>query len=63
MILIGRTETFKCLGIMPDKNGTHLLRNGGLPGIVFPHATRRAPLARSNLIGVHTMNSLPRVTP
>jgi hypothetical protein len=30
---------------MSDENGTHLLRKGGLPGIVFSHATRGSPLA------------------
>lgn len=45
VILIASTEALKGLRIVPEENCAHLLRNGGLPGIIFPHATRRAPLA------------------
>jgi hypothetical protein len=54
MIRIGCTKALESFGIMPDKNCTHKLRNCGLPGIIFPHATRGAPLTCGNLIGVHT---------
>jgi hypothetical protein len=60
MILIARAKAFKRL-VMPDKYGTHLRRNSSLPGIIFPHATRSAPLSAGNQISVHPMNSLPRV--
>ena len=48
MILIGSTEAFKSFCVMPDKNCTHLLRNGGLPSIIFPHARRGSPLSFCN---------------
>ena len=62
MIFVRSAEAFKSF-IMSDKNRTHLLRDGGLPGIIFPHATRGAPLNYGSPICVHTMNSLPRVAP
>jgi hypothetical protein len=57
MILIGSTEAPKGFCVMPDENCTHLLGDGGLPGIIFPRAVRRTPPACGHLIGVHTMNA------
>jgi hypothetical protein len=61
MILIAGTESLERT-IMAKNNSFHALSDGSLPSVVLPHAPCRLFLPYSGLLGLHTMNTLPRIT-